>query len=180
MEWGRQRIQKCLRCSFSVYPVSYSLNLSCLFDYFLTCTEHFLVCAGHACFILLPINCFSQLRKIQVTHQMIMHKLLSRSTSSHRVKWVSANQQQLNWHIWHVVCDFRWFRDRWSRHIRHNAVCVATGGHMVCRPSGQHGLTATDGRQPRHEAFTAELSHHDTPAVGTRRRKPSLSSSIRV
>jgi len=64
-------------------------------------------------------------------------------------------------------CWFRWLSDCWPGYIWHDAVRSAAGGHVVCWPSGQHGLSAAHCWQPGHATFPAKLSHHDPPAFRT-------------
>ena len=74
--------------------------------------------------------------------------------------------------VYMYVAD-RWLGDGWSRYLRHNAVRSAADSHVVCGPGGQHGLTTAHRRQPGHETFPAQLSHHGTSAVWPRGGKLS-------
>ena len=59
----------------------------------------------------------------------------------------------------------RWVGDRWTRHLRHNAVCPAADQHLVCRSVVQHGLPVAVWWRERYEVLPAKLPHHGSPAV---------------
>ena len=80
--------------------------------------------------------------------------------------WLERVLMMLCWYCRRLGDGRAWY-------IWHNAVCVAAGGHVVCGPGSQHGLTAVDCWQSRHASLAAQLSHHDPPALRTRRRKLS-------